>query len=116
MIPAFSHTGTPRHFTVSTTSGKACRMSARTRASAAPVVQMLDMRVDLLGGGGWFSSFRRADLLLHGQCLLLIGFSARWSALATLAISMNREGYYGAAGFLIWNKAEGEVFLFSDSP
>src|SRR5688572_29517895 len=36
MIPAFSHTGIPRHFTASTTSGTARRMSARTRASVSP--------------------------------------------------------------------------------
>src|SRR6476620_4896868 len=43
MIPACDHTGTPsiefdgfRHFTSSTTSGSACRMSRRTRASVSP--------------------------------------------------------------------------------
>src|SRR6266550_4004337 len=43
MMPACSHTGTPRiefdgffHFTSSTTSGSACLMRARTRASVSP--------------------------------------------------------------------------------
>src|SRR4030095_4755794 len=36
MIPACDHTGTPRHFHSSTTSGSACLMSARTRASVSP--------------------------------------------------------------------------------
>src|SRR5512145_1457090 len=43
MIPSCSHTGTPSiefdgflHFTSSTTSGSACLMIARTRASASP--------------------------------------------------------------------------------
>src|SRR5688572_1243927 len=43
MIPACSHTGTPNiafdgflHFTSSTTSGSACRISARIRASVSP--------------------------------------------------------------------------------
>src|SRR6202049_4464276 len=36
MMPACSHTGTPRHFHVSTTSGSACWMSFRTRASVSP--------------------------------------------------------------------------------
>src|SRR5688572_8990156 len=36
MMPACDHTGTPRHFHSSTTSGSASLMSARTRASIAP--------------------------------------------------------------------------------
>src|SRR5580704_7681726 len=36
MIPACSHTGTPRHFHSSTTSGQASLMRARTRASVSP--------------------------------------------------------------------------------
>src|SRR5713226_1614355 len=36
MMPACSHTGTPRHFHSSTTSGTACLMSVRTRASISP--------------------------------------------------------------------------------
>src|SRR5882757_5059107 len=36
MIPACDHTGTPRHFHSSTTSGSACLMSVRTRASVSP--------------------------------------------------------------------------------
>src|SRR6185437_283022 len=36
MIPACDHTGTPRHFHSSTTSGSACLMSIRTRASVSP--------------------------------------------------------------------------------
>jgi hypothetical protein len=36
MIPLSSQTGTPRHFTSSTTSGSACLISARTRASVWP--------------------------------------------------------------------------------
>src|SRR5262249_12272550 len=36
MMPSCDHTGTPRHFHSSTTSGSACLMSARTRASIAP--------------------------------------------------------------------------------
>src|SRR6516225_2235472 len=36
MMPACSHTGTPRHFHCSTTSGTACLMIARTRASVSP--------------------------------------------------------------------------------
>src|SRR5262245_39169824 len=35
-MPPCSHTGTPRHFHSSTTSGSACLMSARTRASISP--------------------------------------------------------------------------------
>src|SRR3954470_21290148 len=37
MIPACSHTGTPRHFHSSTTSGSACLMRARTWASVLPL-------------------------------------------------------------------------------
>src|SRR5690348_4636747 len=36
MMPACSHTGTPRHFHPSTTSGQASLISARTRASVSP--------------------------------------------------------------------------------
>src|SRR6476660_8187531 len=36
MIPACDHTGTPRHFHSSTTSGSACLMRCRTRASVSP--------------------------------------------------------------------------------
>src|SRR5215469_7326776 len=36
MIPACDHTGTPRHFHTSTTSGSASLISARTRASVLP--------------------------------------------------------------------------------
>src|SRR4249920_696423 len=36
MIPACDHTGTPRHFHSSTTSGSACLMRLRTRASVSP--------------------------------------------------------------------------------
>src|SRR5580700_4738041 len=36
MIPACSHTGTPRHFHASTTSGQASLMRLRTRASVPP--------------------------------------------------------------------------------
>src|ERR1051325_902292 len=36
MIPACSQTGTPRHFHVSTTSGSACLMRRRMRASVSP--------------------------------------------------------------------------------
>src|SRR5580658_8052337 len=36
MIPACSHTGTPRHFHSSTTSAQASLMRARTRASVPP--------------------------------------------------------------------------------
>src|SRR5215510_487884 len=36
MMPACSHTGTPLHFHSSTTSGSACLMRLRTRASVSP--------------------------------------------------------------------------------
>jgi hypothetical protein len=36
MIPACDHTGTPLHFHSSTTSGSACLMRRRTRASISP--------------------------------------------------------------------------------
>src|SRR5471032_3101885 len=36
MIPACDHTGTPLHFHSSTTSGSACLMRIRTRASVSP--------------------------------------------------------------------------------
>src|SRR3979490_147964 len=36
MIPACDHTGTPLHFRASTTSGSACLMRVRTRASVSP--------------------------------------------------------------------------------
>src|SRR4051794_35360302 len=36
MIPACDHTGTPLHFHSSTTSGSACLMRTRTRASVSP--------------------------------------------------------------------------------
>src|SRR6202142_2022521 len=36
MIPACDHTGTPLHFHSSTTSGSACLMRARARASVSP--------------------------------------------------------------------------------
>src|ERR1700716_1502698 len=36
MIPACDHTGTPLHFHSSTTSGSACLMRVRTRASVSP--------------------------------------------------------------------------------
>src|SRR5262245_63710201 len=36
MIPACDHTGTPLHFHSSTTSGSACLMRLRTRASISP--------------------------------------------------------------------------------
>src|SRR5215468_269179 len=37
MIPACDQTGTPRHFHSSTTSGSACLMRNRTRASVLPL-------------------------------------------------------------------------------
>src|SRR5918992_3510319 len=36
MIPACDHTGTPLHFHSSTTSGSACLISVRIRASVSP--------------------------------------------------------------------------------
>src|SRR5690242_10637847 len=36
MMPLCSHTGTPRHFHSSTTSGSACLIRPRSRASSAP--------------------------------------------------------------------------------
>src|ERR671911_423456 len=36
MMPACSHTGTPLHFHSSTTSGSACLIRLRTRASVSP--------------------------------------------------------------------------------
>src|SRR5260370_7712543 len=36
MMPACDHTGTPRHFHPSTTSGSACLMRIRTRPSVSP--------------------------------------------------------------------------------
>src|SRR5262245_36267207 len=36
MMPSCSHTGTPLHFHSSTTSGSACLMRLRTRASVSP--------------------------------------------------------------------------------
>src|SRR5690349_13608270 len=36
MMPACDHTGTPPHFTSSTTSGSACLISARTLARVSP--------------------------------------------------------------------------------
>src|SRR4051812_27820690 len=37
MIPSCDHTGTPRHFHSSTTSGSACLISARIRDSILPL-------------------------------------------------------------------------------
>src|SRR6187399_2255827 len=78
MIPACDHTGTPLHFHSSTTSGSACLMSVRTRASASPITQLPDPRIDQPRGRVFCFSFLRATRrLLHGCCCFRPGVVAR---------------------------------------
>src|SRR5690348_3700455 len=54
MMPACDQTGTPRHFHSSTTSGPACLMSARTRASVLPRQSSSSlMRASISREGDW---------------------------------------------------------------
>src|SRR6185437_11012292 len=57
-MPSCSHTGTPRHFHVSITSGSACLMSARTWASVLPRQSP--------------SSLIRASISLDGDSVLVV--------------------------------------------
>ena len=52
MMPACSHTGTPRHFHVSTTSGSALidKSSDPGERLAPPITQLLDLRIYQLEG------------------------------------------------------------------
>jgi len=71
MIPACDHTGTPRHFHSSTTSGVGLldQLSDPSERLAPPITQLLDSRIDQLRGKVSAFSFLRAALaLLHGRC------------------------------------------------
>src|SRR3954451_11088037 len=52
IIPACDHTGTPLHFHSSTTSGSACLMSSRTRASVSPRQSLSSLILASIGGEG----------------------------------------------------------------
>jgi hypothetical protein len=74
MIPACDHAGTPRHFHSSTTSGSACLMRIRIRASISPppIAQPLDSRINQQRRSISASSFLRAAVpRLHGWPLRL---------------------------------------------
>src|SRR5271169_2921879 len=60
MIPACSHTGTPRHFHSSTTSGQAALMRLRTRASVSPRQSPSSL---ILASISWEGDFCEGDLL-----------------------------------------------------
>src|SRR5262249_49389926 len=57
MKPACDPTGTPRHFHSSTTSGSACLMSARTRASISPRQSPSSSILLSISRDGAFSAF-----------------------------------------------------------
>src|SRR6476619_1450674 len=60
IIPACSHTGTPLHFHSSTTSGSACLMRVRTRASVSPrqsLSSLILASISAAGESPFFSSF-----------------------------------------------------------
>src|SRR5467141_1133616 len=60
MMPACSHTGTPLHFHASTTSGSACLMRIRTRASVSPrqsLSSLILASISREGGSPPFPSF-----------------------------------------------------------
>ena len=68
MMPACSHTGTPRHFHVSTTSGSASLMRARTRASVSPrqsASSLMRASISWEGESGFFRFLRAALACLH---------------------------------------------------
>src|SRR5438874_526240 len=50
MMPSCSHTGTPRHFHSSTTSGTACLMMLRMRASVSPRQSPSSLILDAIEG------------------------------------------------------------------
>src|SRR4029077_12374374 len=75
IIPACDHTGTPLHFHSSTTSGSACLMSIRTRASVSPrqsVSALILASISREGESPPFPSFEPLSLLLSLSLLLLL--------------------------------------------
>src|SRR6478672_629350 len=71
-MPAWSHTGTPRHFHVSTTAGQACLMRARTRASVSPRQSPSSLILASISRGGEAPAFVSfAPLLLFFTVVLL---------------------------------------------
>src|ERR1700733_7730681 len=80
MMPACSHTGTPRHFHASTTSGSACLMSALTRASVSPRQSLSSLILASISAEGEsppFSSF--APLSLFFIVVAFFAVVVAWS-------------------------------------
>src|SRR5689334_10860360 len=84
-MPSCDHTGTPRHFHSSTTSGSACLISARTRASISPRQSL--------------SSLIRASIKREGDAVLVaaVFFTAFFILLGAfklfVAIDHDRKSY-----------------------
>src|SRR3546814_14175098 len=84
-MPACDHTGTPLHFHSSTTSGSACLMRARTRASVSPrqsLSSALLASINREGESPSFPSFgplfpRSEERRVGKECLSTC--SSRWS-------------------------------------
>src|SRR6188472_508546 len=80
MMPACSHTGTPLHFHSSTTSGSACLMRVRTRASVSPrqsVSSLILASISREGESSPFPFFEPLSFFLMGaiaffMCLRLL--------------------------------------------
>src|SRR5207237_5753130 len=63
IIPACDHTGTPRHFHSSITSGSACLMRMRTRASVSPRQSLSSLILASISREGEFPPFPSFGLL-----------------------------------------------------
>src|ERR1700722_1141379 len=82
MIPACDHTGTPLHFHSSTTSGSACLMRLRTRASVSPRQSLSSLIFASISRDGEpppFSSFEPLDLFFMVVIAFFIVGAARSS-------------------------------------
>src|SRR5215471_12022804 len=64
IIPACDHTGTPLHFHSSTTSGSACLMRIRIRASIPPRQSLSSLILASISRDGEYSPFPSFELLL----------------------------------------------------
>src|SRR4051812_20671904 len=90
MIPSCSHTGTPRHFHSSTTSGSACLMRARTRASVSPRQSLSSLILESISREGESPPFAPFEPLLLFFMVVVAFFMA---AVARPSLEYRRDEY-----------------------
>src|ERR1700733_7666994 len=88
MIPLCSHTGTPRHFHSSITSGSACLISMRTRASISPRQSPSSLILPSISAEGEPAAF--------ASCFAAAGFAADFltAFLTTFAVEIFFAGLF----------------------